>query len=61
MCSLEPLRCSVDALGRDHVMFSADYPFEDAAEAGHWMDSVAIDDGLRADVAYNNAVRLLGL
>lgn len=61
MCSLEPLRCSVDALGREHVMFSADYPFEDAVEAGHWMDSVAIDEGLRADVAYNNAAKLLGL
>jgi len=61
MCSLEPLRCSVDALGRESVMFSADYPFEDAVEAGHWMDTVGIDEGLRADVAYNNAAKLFGL
>jgi 2,3-dihydroxybenzoate decarboxylase len=61
MCSLEPLRCSVDALGRSSVMFSADYPFEDAVGAGHWMDTVAIDEGLRADVAYNNAAKLFGL
>jgi len=57
----EPLRCAVDALGRDRVMFSADYPFEDALEAGHWMDTVPIEESLRADVAYNNAAKLFGL
>jgi 2,3-dihydroxybenzoate decarboxylase len=57
----EPLRCAVDALGRDRVMFSADYPFEDAIEAGHWMDTVPIEESLRADVAYNNAAKLFGL
>ena len=57
----EPLRCAVDALGRDKVMFAADYPFEDAEEAGHFMDSVAIAEDLRADVAYNNAAKLLRL
>jgi predicted TIM-barrel fold metal-dependent hydrolase len=43
------------------VMFAADYPFESPEEAGHFMDSVAIDEGLRADVAYNNAARVLGI
>jgi 2,3-dihydroxybenzoate decarboxylase len=57
----EPLRCAVDALGRDRVMFAADYPFENAEEAGHFMDSVAIEEPLRADVAYNNAAKLLGI
>jgi 2,3-dihydroxybenzoate decarboxylase len=57
----EPLLCAVDALGRDRVMFAADYPFEDAAEAGHFMDDVSIPEDLRADVAFNNAARLLGL
>jgi 2,3-dihydroxybenzoate decarboxylase len=57
----EPLRCAVDALGRDRVMFAADYPFENAEEAGHFIDSVDIAEDLRADVAYNNAARLLGL
>lgn len=57
----EPLRCAVDALGRDKVMFAADYPFEDALEAGHFLDNVAIEESLRSDVAYNNAARLLGI
>ena len=57
----EPLHCALDALGRDRVMFSADYPFEDALEAGHFMDTVPLDESLRADVAYNNAAKLLRL
>jgi 2,3-dihydroxybenzoate decarboxylase len=57
----EPLRCALDALGRDRVMFAADYPFENAEEAGHFMDTVALDETERADVAYNNAARLLKL
>lgn len=57
----EPLMCAIDALGRDKVMFAADYPFEDAAEAGHFMDDVSIAEDLRADVAFNNAAKLLGL
>jgi 2,3-dihydroxybenzoate decarboxylase len=55
-----PLHCSIGALGRDHVMFSADYPF-DAEGAGPFMDSVPLDEAVRADVAYNNAAKLFGL
>ena len=61
MLSAEPLKCSVDALGRDRVMFGADYPFEAMEEAGHFLDTVLIEESLREDVAYNNAAKLLGL
>jgi 2,3-dihydroxybenzoate decarboxylase len=61
MFSAEPLKCSLDALGRDRVMFSADHPFEDMVEAAHFMDTVALDENLRADVACNNAAKLLAL
>jgi len=61
MYSAEPLQCALAALGASRVMFSADYPFESIAEAGHFMDSVALDDALRADIACNNAARLLNL
>src|SRR5471032_2469828 len=54
MYDLPPVRCSLDALGRDRVMFSSDYPF-DSAGASEFMDTVAIDEGLRADLAFNNA------
>lgn len=55
-----PMHCSIAALGRDRVMFSSDYPF-DSEGAGPFMDSVPLDENLRADIAYNNAAKLLGL
>jgi 2,3-dihydroxybenzoate decarboxylase len=61
MCSAEPLNAAIAALGQDRVMFSADYPFEKAEEAGHWLDNERLDEKVRADIAYNNAVRLLKL
>jgi 2,3-dihydroxybenzoate decarboxylase len=61
MCSAEPLNCTLAALGHDRVMFAADYPFEDAAEAGEWFDHVALAEPLRADIASNNAAKYLGL
>ena len=61
MCSAEPLACALAALGTDRVMFAADYPFESAEEAGHFLDTVALPEPLRADIAANNAKRILGL
>jgi 2,3-dihydroxybenzoate decarboxylase len=61
MLAADPLYCSVSALGPDHVLFASDYPFEKAREAGHFLDTVRLDEGLRADIAYRNAERLLDL
>ncbi len=61
MFSADPLACAISALGHDRVMFSADYPFESAEEAGHFMDHVALADDVRADIAFNNATRILKL
>jgi len=61
MCSAEPLNAAIAALGHDRVMFSADYPFEKAEEAGHWLDNEKLDEKVRADIAFNNAVKLLKL
>ena len=61
MCSAEPLACAISALGAGNVMFAADYPFESAEEAAHFIDTVPLDERVRADVCFNNAVRLFGL
>ena len=61
MFSAEPMNCAIAALGVPRVMFSADYPFEAVEEAGHFMDSVALADNVRQDIAWNNAARLLRL
>ena len=61
MCSAEPLNCTIAALGHERVMFAADYPFEQAEEAGHFIDNVALDEGVRNDICFNNAAKLLNL
>jgi 2,3-dihydroxybenzoate decarboxylase len=61
MCAAEPLYCAIAALGPERVLFAADYPFERAEEAGEFMDSVRLDEGTRADIAYRNAERVLAL
>jgi 2,3-dihydroxybenzoate decarboxylase len=61
MCSAEPLNCSLAALGTERVMFAADHPFEEAKEAGEFMDHVPLADALRQDIASGNAARYLGL
>jgi 2,3-dihydroxybenzoate decarboxylase len=61
MYSREPLLCTIAALGAGRVMFSADYPFESTAEAGAFMDTIALSDEIRAQIAFRNAEGLLGL
>ena len=59
MFSFEPIDCALKALGRENVMYSADYPFENPAEAGEFMDKLPLDRGVIEDISYNNAARLL--
>lgn len=61
VCSNEPLRCAIDAIGADRVMFSVDYPFERAQEAGEWFDAAPLSDTERRMVAHDNAAGLLRL
>lgn len=53
------LRCSLDNLGEDNVMFSADYPFEDLKAACDWMERADVGDARRAKVAHGNAEAIL--
>jgi 2,3-dihydroxybenzoate decarboxylase len=61
MCSAEPLVCTINALGHQQVMFSADYPFESVDVAAGFIDGAPLDEKIRDDICFNNAVRLLGL
>lgn len=61
MFSAEPLNCAIAALGAERVMFSADYPFESSEEAGHFMDTVPLDEKLREQIAFHNAQKILRL
>lgn len=54
-----PLRCAMDALGEDNVMFSIDYPFENEKIATTWIDSAALSEEQRAKIYHGNAQRVL--
>jgi 2,3-dihydroxybenzoate decarboxylase len=57
----DPLRCALDALGQDSVMFSVDYPFESMTEAATWLDAAKLDPHVRAKIEHENAQALLRL
>ena len=61
MYSKEPVDCTIAALGVSRVMFSADYPFENIVEAGHFMDDVSLAEPVREAVAWRNAARFLNI
>ena len=56
-----PLRCALEKMGEDHVLFSVDYPFESSKEAGDWLDGVDLPQQTLDKVAAGNAKRLLRL
>lgn len=61
VCSDEPLRCAIDALGADRVMFSVDYPFEQPKEAGEWIDAAPLTEAERTMICRDNAKNLLDI
>jgi 2,3-dihydroxybenzoate decarboxylase len=59
--SPEPLRCSIDAMGLDRVLFSVDYPLEDSDEAARFIETAPLSEAEREAVCFRNAERLLRL
>ncbi len=61
VCADSALRCALDALGLDNVMFSIDYPFEDTRTATSWINAAAVTEDERARVCSRNATAILRL
>ena len=61
VCSDTSLRCAMDAMGDENVMFSVDYPFEKTELAARFIDNANIPETGRANVAFANAKRILHL
>lgn len=61
VCAQEPLRCALDVLGEDNVMFAADYPFENPLEASEFIEAANISDAARTKVCVTNAERIFSL
>jgi 2,3-dihydroxybenzoate decarboxylase len=56
-----PLAEAIAALGEDNVLFSVDYPYEDSAAAGAFIDTAPLTDTVRTKICRGNASRVLRL
>lgn len=61
VCADAPLRCAIDMMGADRVLFSVDYPFERPEEAGAWIEAAPLTDEERRKICRDNASALLRL
>lgn len=59
VCQDSSLLCAIAELGEDRVLFSVDYPFEDATVASKWIDAAPISAEQREKVCHTNAERAL--
>jgi 2,3-dihydroxybenzoate decarboxylase len=59
VCSDISLRCALDALGTDRVMFSLDYPFEKPELAVQFIRQARLSETERTQVASENAKRIM--
>jgi 2,3-dihydroxybenzoate decarboxylase len=59
VCSDISLRCALEAMGNDNVMFSVDYPFEKTESAARFIETARISEADRVKVASENAKRIL--
>lgn len=48
-------------MGADRILFAADYPYEDYAEGGAFIEQVPIGESDRRKIAYSNAKTLYKL
>lgn len=55
------LKLGLDELGDDRIMFAADYPYEDDAEAVQFMDGADVSEEQRLKIYETNALRIFKL
>jgi 2,3-dihydroxybenzoate decarboxylase len=60
-CDDVQLIAALSALGDDHVLFSIDYPYEDSATAGRFIEHAAIGAVVREKVCCGNARSIMPL
>jgi len=52
------MEITILTMGADRILFSLDYPYEDYAEGGEFMETVPISESDRRKIAYDNAKAL---
>lgn len=61
VCQDSALLCALAEMGDDRVLFSVDYPYEEAKTASEWIDRAPITQEQREKVCHRNAERVLKL
>lgn len=61
VCANGPLLCSVSELGEDSVMFSTDYPYEDAEIAARFIEDAPLTTAQREKICFRTAESLFRL
>jgi 2,3-dihydroxybenzoate decarboxylase len=63
LCQDSSLQCAITEMGDDRVLFSVDYPYEDAKQAADWIENTPVltDQAQRNKLCYQNAERVLRL
>lgn len=61
VCQDSALQCAIAEMGEDRILFSVDYPYEDATQAATWIEDTPLTDEQREKICYQNAERVLGL
>jgi 5-carboxyvanillate decarboxylase len=59
--SMPALRLSLDVLGVERILFAADFPYEDDAEAVLFLDGATVTEEERKQIYETNAVRVFKL
>jgi predicted TIM-barrel fold metal-dependent hydrolase len=58
---IERIKTPFGFMGAKRILFSNDYPYEDYAEGGDFIDTVPIGESDRCKIAYDNAKALYKL
>lgn len=61
VCSDVALRCAIDAMGLENVLFSIDYPFEKPEVAAEFIETAKLTATERVAVAAGNAKKLMAI
>jgi len=61
VASMPALRLCMDVLGVERILFAADYPYEDDAEAVRFMDGAAVSEDERNQIYERNARQVFKL
>jgi 2,3-dihydroxybenzoate decarboxylase len=59
LCQNSAFECALKVMGDDRVLFSVDYPYEDAKHAVSWVEHLVLTDAQRDNLLFKNAERVL--